>query len=115
MTPIQIARLCARCADDKKGEEIVALDLRGISSVADFFVIVTGQSEPHLKAIRNEVELRLKGEGVPPRGIDGYPLSQWVVMDYSDVIVHIFLKDRREFYSLERLWGDAPPLKWQDA
>jgi ribosome-associated protein len=107
MSPLQIARLCAQVADDKKGEEIVSLDLREISSVTDFFVIVSGQSEPHLKAIRNEIELRLKKEGIHPHGIDGFPQSQWVVMDYVDVIVHIFSKDRREFYALEQLWGDA--------
>ena len=113
MTPIQTARLCARSAENKKGEDILAFDLRAVSSVADFFVIVTGQSEPHLKAIRNEIEARLKEKGVTARGIDGYPLSQWVVMDYNEVIVHIFSKERREFYDLERLWGDAAHLNWQ--
>ena len=112
MKPLQIARLCAQAADQKKAEDIVILDLQEISSVADFFVIVSGTSEPHLKAIRNEIETRLKEQDVRARGIDGFPQSQWVVMDYFDVLVHIFVRERREFYSLERLWGDARRVEW---
>jgi ribosome-associated protein len=113
MTSLQIARLCAQGADHRKGEDIIVLDLREISSVSDFFVIVSGQSEPHLKAIRNEIEGRLQEKGISPKGIDGFPQSQWVVMDYVDVMVHIFATEPREFYSLERLWGDAPRVKWE--
>jgi ribosome-associated protein len=113
MTSIEIARLCAEAADHRKGEEIVVLDLREISSVADFFVIISGQSEPHLKAIRNEIEERLKAAQVTGKGIDGFPHSKWVVMDYFDVVVHIFAREPREFYALERLWGDAPRLDWK--
>jgi len=113
MKSLQIARLCAGSADQKKAENIVVLDLREISSVADFFVIVSGNSEPHLKAIRNEIESRLKKEGVRAHGIDGFPYSQWVVMDYMDVVVHIFAGEQREFYSLERLWGDARRVAWE--
>jgi len=112
MTSLQIAHLCAQAADRKKGEEIIVLDVREISSVADFFVIVSGQSEPHLKAIRNEIEEKLKEAGADAKGIDGFPMSHWVVMDYIDVIVHIFSKERREFYALERLWGDAKRVDW---
>ena len=112
MNPLQTLRMCARVADQKKGEEIVALDVRGISSITDYFLIVSAQSEPHLKALRNEIELKLKEKGVQPHGIDGFPHSQWIVMDYLDVVVHIFAKDRREFYALERLWGDAKRVKW---
>lgn len=114
MTSLQIAHLCAEAADHRKGENIIVLDLRGISSVSDFFVIVSGSSEPHLKAIRNEIEHRLKEKHVSPKGIDGFPQSQWVVMDYIDVMVHIFAKDQREFYALERLWGDAKSIEWQE-
>lgn len=112
MTSLQIASLCAQAADHKKGEDILVLDLREISSITDFFVIVSGQSEPHLKAIRNEIEEQLGKNSVRARGIDGFPMSHWVVMDYLDVVVHIFSKERREFYSLERLWGDAPRINW---
>jgi ribosome-associated protein len=91
---------------------VVALDLRGISSFTDFFVICSGTSEPHLKAIAGEIEERLKeDDGVRANAVDGYPLSQWIVMDYSDVVVHIFHSQKRGYYSLEDLWSDAPRLK----
>ncbi len=88
------------------------LDLRGISSLTDFFVICSGNSEPHLKAIAGEIEERLrKDHDLRPHNVDGYPLSQWVVVDYYDVLVHIFHSQKRGFYALEDLWSDAPRLK----
>ena len=88
------------------------LDLRDISTFTDFFVICSGTSEPHLKAIASDLHDRLKKEhSVEPMAVDGFPGSQWIVADYSDVIVHIFHRDKRAFYSLEDLWGDAPRLK----
>lgn len=107
-----LARLCAQYAADKKAEDIIAIDLRGISSFTDFFVICSGTSEPHLKAIAGELNDRLKQDhNVKPMAVDGYPLSQWVIADYSDVVVHIFHAEKRAFYSLEDLWSDAPRLK----
>jgi len=107
-----LAARCAELAADKKAECLVALDLRGISSFTDFFVICSGTSEPHLKAIAGEIEGRLKQDNkVTPNAVDGYPLSQWIVIDYGDVVVHIFHEQKRAFYSLEDLWSDAPRLK----
>jgi ribosome-associated protein len=101
-------------ASNKKAEEIVILDLRNISSFTDFFVICSGTSEPHLKAIAAEIEEQLKTEkDVRASSIDGFPASQWIVLDYLDVIVHVFRREKREFYSLEDLWGDAPRLAWE--
>ena len=75
-------------------------------------MICSGTSEPHLKAIAGEIEERLKHDNkVVPNAVDGYPLSQWIVIDYSDVVVHIFHQQKREFYALEDLWSDAPRLK----
>ena len=92
------------------------LDLRGISSFTDFFVICSGTSEPHLKAIVAEVERKLKQEhGIRATAIDGFPASQWMVLDYLQVIVHIFHQAKREFYSLEDLWSDAPRVAWETA
>ena len=92
------------------------LDLREISTFTDFFVICSAASEPQLKAIANEVEGRLKQDhGVRPVAVDGFPASQWIVIDYMQVIVHIFHAEKRSFYSLEDLWGDAPRLEWQTA
>ncbi len=92
------------------------LDLRGISTFTDFFVLSSGTSEPHLKAIANEIETRLKEDyGIRPAAVDGFPASQWIVLDYMQVIVHVFHSEKREFYSLEDLWGDAPRLAWEAA
>jgi ribosome-associated protein len=107
----KLAQLCATSALDKKAEDVVVLDLRELSSVADFFVIASGTSEPHLKAIADEIERQTHENGDRPRGIDGFPASHWIVMDYTDVIVHIFHPKTRERYGLENLWGDAPRLK----
>lgn len=104
--------MCATIAADKKAEDIIAIDLRGLSTFTDFFVICSGASEPQLKAIASEVEGQLKKEqGRRPMGIDGYPLSQWVVADFGDVVMHIFHTSKRELYRLEELWNDAPRLK----
>jgi ribosome-associated protein len=86
--------------------------MRGISTFTDFFLICSGTSEPHLKAIVNELEGRLlKDHGVKARSIDGVPFSHWVVADFGDVIVHAFHEEKRAYYSLEDLWGDAPRMK----
>ncbi len=107
-----LARLCAEIAADKKAEDIIVLDLRGLSSFTDFYVICTGSSEPQLKAVANEVQDRLKKDyGRRPLGIDGPPLSQWVVADYGDVVMHIFHSSKRDLYRLEDMWNDAPRLK----
>ncbi|HEY1583607.1 MAG TPA: ribosome silencing factor [Chthoniobacterales bacterium] len=109
--PEELARACAEYASNKKAEDIAVLDLRGISTFTDFFVICSGSSEPHLKAIAGEIEARLREDhGVRPAAVDGFPISQWIVLDYMQVIVHIFHAEKREFYSLEDLWSDAPRL-----
>ena len=110
-----LARLCAQFAADKKAVRVVILDLRKISSFTDFFVICSGSSEPQLKAISAEIEEKLKRDfGRSPIAVDGYPLSQWVVLDYSDVLVHIFHESKRDFYSLEDLWSDAPRIEFSE-
>jgi ribosome-associated protein len=92
------------------------LDLRGISTFTDFFVICSGTSEPHLKAIAGEIETKLKQEhAIRATAIDGFPASQWMVLDYLQVIVHVFHETKREFYSLEDLWGDAARVEWETA
>lgn len=111
----QIALAAARAASDKKASDIRILDLRKISSFADFFVICTGTSEPHLKAISSEVRERLREDlGLNSHG-DGFPVSQWVVLDCNGVLVHTFLPDKRAFYDLESLWKDAPSTTFEDA
>ena len=108
----ELARLCASIAADKKAEDIIAIDLRGLSTFTDFFVVCSGSSEPQLKAIANEISDRMKKDhGEHPLGVDGFPLSQWVVADYGSVVVHVFHTSKREVYRLEELWNDAPRLK----
>jgi len=92
------------------------LDLRTISTFTDFFVICSATSEPQLKAIANEIETRLREDNaIRPVAIDGFPASQWVVLDYLQVVVHVFHANKRAFYSLEDLWGDAPLAQWATA
>ncbi|MEO5721964.1 MAG: ribosome silencing factor [Chthoniobacterales bacterium] len=114
MTAEELARTCADFASNKKAEDIVVLDLREISTFTDFFVICSAASEPQLKAIAGEIEgLLKKNHKVRPSAVDGFPTSQWIVLDYMQVIVHVFHAEKREFYALEDLWSDAPRLAWE--
>ena len=108
----KLALLCREFADNKKAEDLAVLDVRKLSSVTDFFVIVSGTSEPHLRAILDEITDRLREEhDERPRAVDGTARGAWVVLDFFDVIVHIMRADVRERYDLEGLWGDAPRVK----
>ena len=105
----KLALLCRKLADDKKAENLVVLDVRKLSSVTDYFVIVTGTSEPHLRAIESEIlDSLLEDHGVKPTHSEGNSQSSWIIADFFDVIVHIMKKDAREKYDLEGLWSDAP-------
>lgn len=108
----KLALLCRELADNKKAEDIVVLDVRKISSVADYYVIASGSSEPHLRAIMEEISDTLREDhDVNPSGKDGNVSNAWVVLDYFDVMVHIMRADVRERYNLEGLWNDAPRVK----
>lgn len=108
----KLASLCRELAENKKAENIVILDVHKISSITDYFVIATGSSEPHLRAITNEITDTLRDEhGIRPRAVDGDLQTAWQVLDFFDVIVHVMREDVREKYDLETLWGDAPKLK----
>ena len=108
----KLALLCRELADNKKAEDIVILDVRKLSSVTDYFVIATGSSEPHLRAIVTEVADQLKADHhLRPNAVEGDMGGAWVVLDFFDVIVHVMRADVRERYDLEGLWGDAPTVK----
>jgi ribosome-associated protein len=108
----KLALLCREFADNKKAEDIVILDVRELSSVTDYFVIASGTSEPHLRAIVDEITDKLRQEHEErPRAVDGALKTAWVVLDYFDVIVHVMRPDVRERYDLETLWGDASRVK----
>ena len=105
---LTLARRCRDAADAKNARDVGILDVRGLSSVTDYFVVCSGDVQPQLRAIADEVEKRLKEElGRRPRGIDGLRGSNWVVLDYGDVVVHIFQHALRLHYGLEELWSDA--------
>jgi len=110
-----LARTCAKAADDKKAENIMVLDMSGISSFTDFFVICSANSEPQLKAISSEIRDQAR-EHLQRKVLaeDGFPSSQWVVVDFGDVIIHIFQSEKREVYSLETLWSDAKVVDWEN-
>ena len=112
MDSLKLAQLCREFADTKKAEDLVVLDVRKLSSVTDYFVIASGTSEPHLRAILEEITDRLRGDhNVRPRAVDGTVHGAWVVLDFFDVIVHLMRADLRERYDLEGLWGDAPRVR----
>jgi ribosome-associated protein len=107
-----LARQCVVAAEDKKALDPVILDLRAVSTITDFLVICSASSEPQLKAIANGVEQALKETpGRHPLAVDGFPTSQWIVIDYGEVMLHIFHEQKRGHYALEDLWSDAPVVK----
>ncbi len=111
MEDLEIARACALYADDKKAENIRILDLRGLSPISDYFVLVTAMSTPQLRAVRDEIVERMRDEhATPPDVKDGNFESQWIILVYGSVMVHILTPEKREFYALEELWGDAPEM-----
>ncbi|MDE0082362.1 MAG: ribosome silencing factor [Gammaproteobacteria bacterium] len=97
----------AELALERKAQHVVSLDLKGISSATDFFLLATGTSDVHVRAIADHVLDKLRNEGVRPDHVEGLGHGQWVLIDYIDVVVHVFRSTTREFYRLEDLWGDA--------
>lgn len=115
MESIEIARLCAQYADEKKAEDILLLDLRGLSPVTDFFVIVTANSNPQLRAVRDQIVEEMREQNaLKPINSDGSYESQWLIVNYPNVLVHILSPEKREYYALEELWGDAPTVAWKE-
>ena len=105
------ARRAARAALDKRAVGLVVLDVRGISSVTDYFLVCSGRSTTQVEAIADAVRAELKADGVRPLHREGVAESGWILLDYGDVLVHVFLEATRAYYALERLWGDAPAME----
>ncbi|NTU93580.1 MAG: ribosome silencing factor [Chlorobiaceae bacterium] len=103
-----LARRAAELSLDKKGEDVKILDLRGLTTVTDYFVIITADSERKAKAVAEHIVDELKVDGERPMHIEGLNTLHWILLDYVDVVVHIFQPDERRFYDLESLWSDAP-------
>lgn len=106
--PLELARMAGRLALEKKGFDVRILKLKELSSVCDYFLIVSGDADIHVKAIAQAIIEGLKEAGERPMHVEGMVEGNWVLLDYIDVIVHVFKEPTRQFYSLERLWGDAP-------
>jgi ribosome-associated protein len=109
MTPDRLAQLIAAYAGDAKAIDPIELDLRDVLGYTDYFVICTGNTDRQTKAIHDRIYEGMKKEhGVLPRRVEGLTESRWILMDYLDVVVHVFTPEAREFYRLEQLWGEAP-------
>ncbi len=104
---------CARVAADHKARDILVLDMRGITPLYDYSVLVTGSSRRQIHTLAEEIDAALHSEGEARLGIEGYEASRWVVQDYGDVVVHVFDPETRSYYALEELWADAPRLDWE--
>jgi ribosome-associated protein len=111
LTPKQLARTIARLALDKNAFDIMLLDLRKSTDVTKYFVVISGSVDVHVKAIADNIVEGLKEKKIRAWHVEGYKNLQWVLLDYVDVVVHIFQPDVRQYYSLEKLWGDAPEEK----
>lgn len=111
MNSKKIAQAIAKIADDKKAKDIVVLDLKNLSAFTDYFVICSGASDRQVKTIAGAIEMELKKKDINPLGMEGYETGHWVLVDYGDVVAHVFYDDERHFYQLEKLWADAPKLR----
>ncbi|MEA2086044.1 MAG: ribosome silencing factor [Chloroflexota bacterium] len=107
---IEVARKAVEAASNKQAMDIVLLDARGVCSFADYFVICSGGTERQVQAICDEIEHVLKKEGIPPRHHEGTIDSGWLLLDYGDVVVHVFAPLERDYYQLDSLWGQAKPV-----
>lgn len=103
--------LCANAILNKKALNLVVLEIKGLSSIADYFVICSGRSDRQVQGIAYSIQESLKKEGIYPLGIEGFSEAKWILLDYNDVVVHVFYDPIREFYDLEGLWSDAPRVE----
>ncbi len=105
----------AKAADDKRAENIVILDMRGVSLIADYFFICHGNSEKQVQAIANELKDVAAKQGIDVKRMEGFQEARWVLLDFGHVVAHVFHKQDREYYNLEKLWGDVPRVKIEES
>jgi len=105
--------MCARVAEDNKAREVVVLDMRGITPLYDFFVLVTGSSRRQMHTLAEEIDASMAAEGETRLGIEGYEAAKWIVQDYGDIVVHVFDGETRSYYGLDDLWADAKRIEWE--
>lgn len=111
VSPDALMQLSVEAAEDKKAQNIIALDLQGISPVADYYIICHGNSDTQVQAIATEIRKKAEESGVRVRGIEGFDTARWVLLDLGDVVVHVFHREEREYYNIERLWSDAKSVE----
>lgn len=114
MTPKEMALLLAQAMDSKKGKDIRVLETDGVTTLADYFVLCSGSSAPQLKALADAGEKAMKENGILPHHVEGHRGGTWILQDYGDVVVHVFDKEARAFYDLDRLWADAKTVDLSD-
>lgn len=107
ITVEEMVKVAYKAVDDKKGEDISVLNIGKITSMAEYFIITSASSERQVKAIANNVEDELEKLGIPVKGKEGHATSRWILLDYGDIMVHVFHNEERDFYSLDKLWKDA--------
>ncbi len=107
MISLETAKMAVKALDSKKALDIKVIKIKDISAIADYFVIATGTSSTHVKALADEVEAQLDESGISVSHVEGYRSNSWILLDYVDVVVHVFSDEAREYYDLERLWQDG--------
>ena len=111
MSEQTVLKMAIKAIDDKKAEQIIALDMKGISLIADYFVLCHGNSEKQVQAIATELKKTAQELSIEVKRLEGYEQARWVLIDLGDVVVHVFHRDERFYYNLEKLWGDAPQVE----
>lgn len=114
MTEQEMSKAICKAASDKKARDIVVMDMQGLMSSTDYFVICSANTATQVRAIADNIEEKLAEQGAAFLHKEGYREGEWVLMDYGDVIAHIFIQEAREYYALERLWGDAKLIPYED-
>ena len=104
----ELLKIAVKAADDKRAEDILALNMKGISLIADYFIICHGNSDKQVQAIAKEMKEKAEENGYNVRRVEGFDEGRWILLDLGDVIAHVFHREERSYYKLERLWGDAP-------
>lgn len=107
LSPQEVVSIAVQAAEDKKAWDVTVLDIREVSIIADYFVICSGRSSTHVQAVAGNIQEKLAEKGLPALRREGFREGGWVLLDYGDVVVHVFREAERQFYNLERLWGDA--------
>jgi ribosome-associated protein len=111
---LELAKICARVALDAKAEDLIVLDVKGISSFTDYFVIMNGRSTRHVQGLAEAIEGEMRSKRIATSHAEGLQEGMWVLLDFNDVVVHIFYYEQRKFYDLEGLWHDAKPVNIDD-